>query len=73
MSNKKQMGSNTSLLDLLFTNWLIQSLFQSSSRNLLLVNLKYFQHKQGRPCVVDPKWEGMPCKFENKLFRRTSV
>ena len=55
MSNKKQMDSNTSLLDLLFTNWLIHSLFQSSSRNLLLINLKYFQHKQGRPCIVEPK------------------
>ena len=46
MSNKEQIVSNTSLLDLYSqcTNY-----FRVDKRNLLLINSKYFQHKQGRP------------------------
>ena len=70
MSNKEQIVSNTSLLDLYSqcTNY-----FRVDKRNLLLINSKYFQHKQDRPWTVETKREGMPCTFENILYIKTSV
>ena len=32
-----------------------------------------FLHKQDRPCIAEPKREGIPCTFENKLFTKASV
>ena len=37
------------------------------------INFKYFRNKQDRHCIAEPKPEGMPCTFENKLFTKTSV
>ena len=37
------------------------------------INFKHFQHKQDRPCIVEPKREGMACNFEKKLFIKTCL
>ena len=54
MSNKKQYikQNNASLLDLQSQ---IDQFIQSSPGNLLLINFKYFQHKQDRPYGAEPK------------------
>ena len=71
MLNKTQIDSNTSLLD--FYSQLANSLIISEQFKKCLIWFQILLTQAGLPCIAEPKWEGMSCSFENKMFTKTSV
>ena len=71
MLNKTQIDSNTSLLD--FYSQLANSLTISEQFKKKFIWFQIFLTQAGLTCIAEPKWEGMSCSFENKMFTKTSV